>query len=515
MAKSIDAAACTAQAAFPHLLGHAASLGGKGLDKRPPSPDGASTAAESATQPEYIRTYRAVRRLSVACISVPEGGHLVPTAQVAKALARRGHRAHLVSIAGVAGKVAKGCADAGCSFVGLAEGVGLADSGSCEAADLSDRGMMVTMFQYYSDEMKGPLRDFLAAERPDMVVADFTTPCAWEVADELGIPVLLNVPGPLALFKDLSWTMMATMYVRLRRAVGRSEAELTMALFGKIDMLLKSRICLFHTFFGLEPAQRVPPNYIITGSTAPRSAGGSSETSDPAFNDWLAWVRAEGLKVVYVTMGSMQILLDFQVRALYEGLAEIPGCAVAWSLKSQQQAYLPNGGAGLPKKFHVQQWLPQGEALQLPEVALVITHCGFGGMNEAIAAGKPIVATPFRADQPVNAGIVKERGVAEVLHTKTLSKESVRDAVSRVMADESYARCAKELQASLGKTGGAEACVEAVERFAEQGCEELVAPPGARPALAPRTPGRAARPLALGLACLAVGLAAARLASRR
>ena len=50
------------------------------------------------------------------------------------------------------------------------------------------------------------------------------------------------------------------------------------------------------------------------------------------------------------------------------------------------------------------------------------THCGFGGLNETIAAGKPMVALPFRADQPANAKLAKERGMADVLEPKKLGK---------------------------------------------------------------------------------------------
>ena len=100
---------------------------------------------------------------------------------------------------------------------------------------------------------------------------------------------------------------------------------------------------------------------------------------------------------------AMQKVLEFQITALYDGLDKVPGTAIAWSLKQDQQKLLPREGQGLPQKFFVKTWFPQAEALNLPEVAVVITHCGWGGLNEAILAGKPIVATPFRADQPTSA----------------------------------------------------------------------------------------------------------------
>lgn len=197
----------------------------------------------------------------------------------------------------------------------------------------------------------------------------------------------------------------------------------------------------------------------------------------PELNSWLLWVRGEGLKVIYVTMGSMQSLDEHQVRGLYEGLQGLDGCAVLWSLKEDQQAFLPCGGAAkAPRKFFISKWLPQGEALQLPDVAAVITHCGWGGLNETINAGKPIVATPFRADQPLNAKVAQKRGLAVVLNTAKLSAASVAQGVTTVLNDPSYKKCATELQAMLLRTGGAEKCAETVEQLAN-GYEELLSKP--------------------------------------
>lgn len=128
--------------------------------------------------------------------------------------------------------------------------------------------------------------------------------------------------------------------------------------------------------------------------------------------------------------------------------------------------------------------MPQGEAFVLPEVAVIITHCGWGGMNEAIAAGKPIVATPFRVDQPVNASIAKRRGFAEVLDMTNIEPEHVEATVTKVLMEPSYSLRAKEMQAALFKTGGADDCVEAVERAVEHGFLEVLSrPPTVRDSL--------------------------------
>merc|ERR1712232_320893 len=118
-----------------------------------------------------------------------------------------------------------------------------------------------------------------------------------------------------------------------------------------------------------------------------------------------------------------------------------------------------------------------GEFLNMPEVAVVITHCGFGGLNETIIAGKPIVATPFRADQPDNAALVKARGMGEILDVTKLTQSSVQTAVSLVLNTPSYTENVKRMQKTVLGTGGATRCAEAIENLAEFGCAELISEP--------------------------------------
>eukprot|EP00928_Gymnodinium_smaydae_P047274 TRINITY_DN31542_c0_g1_i1.p1 TRINITY_DN31542_c0_g1~~TRINITY_DN31542_c0_g1_i1.p1 ORF type:complete len:576 (-),score=160.60 TRINITY_DN31542_c0_g1_i1:352-1908(-) len=427
----------------------------------------------AVASPERLRVTKEIRKLKVMCISTPESGHLVPTVQVAVALAARQHRVQLVTCAWAEAKVAKICRQAGCEFVGVAPHVKSAECGEGTAAELKMKEMMISMFMYYDDEMCEPILELARREQPDVIVADFITPCAWHVADKLGITVVVNLPAPLSLLKMFSPVAKLAMTPQLLRMPAQ-EAAAMRRVFDEVAPLCHERACLVHSFFGLEPSTPVPPNVVVTGSTAPRVTGTREETSMPAFNTWLSWVREEQLKIVYVTMGSMQVLTQRQVEAIFRGLEKLSGVAVAWSLKEDEQALLPGGVENLPQRFFVNKWMPQAEALQLPEVALVISHCGWGGLNETICAGKPIVATPFRADQPVNAATAKKRGFCEIVKTEAMTAAAVETAVNKVLSDASYAQNAKLMQAALLKTGGAVACAEAVERFAEIGTAELV-----------------------------------------
>merc|ERR1719215_1388389 len=69
-----------------------------------------------------------------------------------------------------------------------------------------------------------------------------------------------------------------------------------------------------------------------------------------------------------------------------------------------------------------------------------------------------------------------------------MTAAAVESAVSLVLSEPSYAQNAKLMQAALLKTGGAVACAEAVERFAENGTKELVSKaPTLKDLLLPKT----------------------------
>ena len=86
----------------------------------------------------------------------------------------------------------------------------------------------------------------------------------------------------------------------------------------------------------------------------PKACLGRSRSSFQDQTALLSKVRGMGLRIIYVTMGSMQVLEPFQVRALFEGLQAVsPRCAVAWSLKSEQQEMLPLGEEALPAHFFI------------------------------------------------------------------------------------------------------------------------------------------------------------------
>jgi hypothetical protein len=120
--------------------------------------------------------------------------------------------------------------------------------------------------------------------------------------------------------------------------------------------------------------------------------------------------QGAGEPVVYVALGSVVGPHAGLVHAMAAAFAATPARFV-WSLKAASQAHLPPGAAGDGGRLHVTSWAPQAAVLAHPSVRCFVTHAGLGSLYEGLAAGRPLVALPFFADQHVNAQHVENRGL--------------------------------------------------------------------------------------------------------
>jgi hypothetical protein len=68
---------------------------------------------------------------------------------------------------------------------------------------------------------------------------------------------------------------------------------------------------------------------------------------------------------------------EWAVKAVYEGISDIPNTRVVWSLKTESIKFLPSDLD--ESRFYISSWLPQVELLCHPSVKVGLTHCGFGG----------------------------------------------------------------------------------------------------------------------------------------
>ncbi|VDM68271.1 unnamed protein product [Strongylus vulgaris] len=105
----------------------------------------------------------------------------------------------------------------------------------------------------------------------------------------------------------------------------------------------------------------------------------------------------------------------------------------------------------LPTNVHIFKWLPQSDLLQNPKTKAFISHGGYNSLQEAISAGVPLITIPLFGDQPRNARLAERHHFAIRIHKNEVSVDTVADAISRVLTDESYSKNIKRLSRMVRK----------------------------------------------------------------
>jgi MGT family glycosyltransferase len=116
-----------------------------------------------------------------------------------------------------------------------------------------------------------------------------------------------------------------------------------------------------------------------------------------------------------------------------------------------------------PENFIVRERVPQ--LALLPKLDAVVCHAGHNTVCETLAHGLPLIVAPIRDDQPVVAGQVVTAGAGLRIKYARVTPQGLRDAVTRVLNEPSFAQAAKKIRASFELAGGARAAADALEKL--------------------------------------------------
>ncbi|GMS91979.1 hypothetical protein PENTCL1PPCAC_14154, partial [Pristionchus entomophagus] len=103
----------------------------------------------------------------------------------------------------------------------------------------------------------------------------------------------------------------------------------------------------------------------------------------------------------------------------------------------------------LPANAHAAKWLPQTDLLQHPKALGLISHGGYNSVQDVLHAGVPIVATGLFGDQPRNAHLVERLRVGINLRKAAISKDTVTEAIRRLVQDKSLKANAQRLKSMI------------------------------------------------------------------
>jgi MGT family glycosyltransferase len=188
------------------------------------------------------------------------------------------------------------------------------------------------------------------------------------------------------------------------------------------------------------PRSDLPPSVRFVG---PVLSPPSSHFDEPA---WWAELDA-GRPVVHVTQGTLDNAdLGRLLGPAMRGLAGEEVLVVA-TTGGPDPALL---GDDVPANVRLERFIPHD--VLLPKVGVMVTNGGYGGVQQALANGVPLVVAGDSEDKPEVAARVQWSGSGINLHTGRPSPARIARAVRKVLAHPSYRGRAYALQAEIAAT---------------------------------------------------------------
>ena len=201
-----------------------------------------------------------------------------------------------------------------------------------------------------------------------------------------------------------------------------------------------------------ETVRFVGPLRLAVAPGAPQQGVlGEGAGARPALPSW--WGDLDGRRpVVHVTQGTMANvdLAELMVPTI-RGLADDDVLVAASTGGRPVDQLVEQYGGPLPANVRVASFLPYEDLL--PRTDVVVTNGGFGGVQQALAHGVPLVVAGATEDKPEVAARVSWSGAGVNLRTGSPSPARVRRGVRRVLDRPTYRREAARLQAEIAGLG--------------------------------------------------------------
>lgn len=403
----------------------------------------------------------------ITVLSIPAYGHLIPMLGVFAELVRRGHEVTVVNRP---------------EQRELIEGTGARFAEYPPALTTADftrvlkNGNLIAAFELLL-EATPPLTDwsldFLARERPDVVVYDCVSIWGYIARKKLGLrsvsdsPIfvyefLRHLPGMgeffgharnfIPAFPKLAWLWMRMLRFGLTNL---PLAQPMLPMRGDKDVMLTSR--------EVHPKSPIfdKGNWIFAGASI-----------DPnTRHDPFDFSRLDGRPLVLVSLGTVQFTNDAFFKTVMDTFADYPAQFVLAAGPGSDPARLGTP----PDNFIVQQTYPQLPLLE--RAAAFISHGGLGSVHEGLWHGVPMVGVPQHWEQLRNLLAASSRGAAIVLDARCYGREvpgaDIRVALEQVMSDPSYRENARRLGQSLRQGGGYVTVANVIEDVAGKSSREF------------------------------------------
>ncbi|XP_057336613.1 UDP-glucosyltransferase 2-like isoform X2 [Microplitis mediator] len=159
--------------------------------------------------------------------------------------------------------------------------------------------------------------------------------------------------------------------------------------------------------------------------------------------DHLKWLNESKDGFIYFTFGSMMQIESFPkpvLDILYKSLGKISPIRVF--MKAPHPEKLP---PGLPKNIRTFTWMPQLKVLKHKNIRAFITHGGLMGTQEAIYSAVPMIGMPLFADQFINVDLYVSKKIAIRLDYADMTEDKLDAALHEILYNPLYRKTVKKI----------------------------------------------------------------------
>ena len=331
------------------------------------------------------------------------------------------------------------------------------------------------------------LLDAFEKRRPDLVICDYMGFACMDVCAHLKIPYVITFfslvhmkhPEMLRYIPDahlsrsvFSITFWERLYDRFihgphhfalifpaLRVMNRIRSKYGLQTYYQPQTNVLHRHILISSFDGWLIPQSTSPFIHTVGPVIEEK-----ELKKPIPDDLLLWMedtRSVNQSIIYVDFGSIVTPSFNHIKVLLDGIFMESSCTSHAKTDSSLRVLLSLGRSSLGNlsleflnknngyNVRFEQWVPQTAILAHPSVKLFITHGGIESIHEILYIGKPSLFVPFFADQPGNAVLARDRGLADFLNKDTMTSIEVCKKVRNLIID--YSNYSSQLYQNLYK----------------------------------------------------------------
>ncbi|KAF2646682.1 UDP-Glycosyltransferase/glycogen phosphorylase [Massarina eburnea CBS 473.64] len=196
------------------------------------------------------------------------------------------------------------------------------------------------------------------------------------------------------------------------------------------------------------PRSDLRPNVRYFGAFKKVGKQGDDTVSQlPSWWEDVVKAKAEGLKIVAVSQGTVEVRPEDLVLPALEALKDRKDILVIATFVVSEPEDVP--GLVVPSNARVAKFVPYD--LLLPLVDVLVTNGGYGAVQHCLRLGVPMVVSGEGQDKTETNAIIEYTGVGINLKGRYPGVDSIRDAVARILEDETFKTNVKSLSTKYEK----------------------------------------------------------------